>query len=711
MKLNLPLIIRLILNTTLLNAQSDYILNPSFEGFIGHSVCPPDWFFCNNDATPDTGPYFSDYPASDGNTYVGLVMRGLMDTLPKNEDVITHLIKPVYRDSIYFLSLDMALAPYVYDEFSGGRLYYDNPSRLRISGGSDSCIMEQVFYVSDIITDSTWKRYDLEVIPSIDAINYLKLEIFHEPMRASYIILDNLQFDELKILGNESVCRGDQNVSYRVPLGSGATGFSWDYSGTGVSIVGTSSEVFLNFYDDATSGNLTVTFNYGGTRSISLMLPITVDFISADQPGEILGPQEVCQGQQGVVYYPANANSVVYNWSFDIPGAYFSNYLDSVVVNFTRYAESGIIVLSGTNACSSQLEVTVKPLPDDGSELIGDEMVCQGEQNVFYAASKIDNATSYSWSFFDQLDIATTLNPNITIDFPEDIYGTFVSVRGVNECGLGYTSNWLYVSVDPAPAAGNEIYGFDRVCYNQEDVYYTTSYISNSNYYSWYYSGIGVNIKNFGESVELDFSDTATSGVLTVSGVNGCGAGTPSPAFPITIDSEPIAPGNIYGNQEVCAYHDNMFYIEPIPGVDSYYWTFSGDEANIQNYNDSALIYFIRGETNGFLTVAAENHCGIGELSPPLAIVIDPCYVNVPNSFSPNEDGVNDYFIIHNLNENSKMVIFDRLGKVVFETDNYQNDWNGEDMDGHKLPSDTYWYVFTTKGHPSEYKGFIYLKR
>jgi hypothetical protein len=35
-------------------------------------------------------------------------------------------------------------------------------------------------------------------------------------------------------------------------------------------------------------------------------------------------------------------------------------------------------------------------------------------------------------------------------------------------------------------------------------------------------------------------------------------------------------------------------------------------------------------------------------------------------------------------------MIFDRLGKILFESDNYLNNWGGKDKDGNALGSGTY---------------------
>lgn len=59
-------------------------------------------------------------------------------------------------------------------------------------------------------------------------------------------------------------------------------------------------------------------------------------------------------------------------------------------------------------------------------------------------------------------------------------------------------------------------------------------------------------------------------------------------------------------------------------------------------------------------------------------------------------------------------VYADHLQQVqekVYESMNYQNDWDGKDTDGNMFESNTYWYVIHISGLPSEFKGFVYLKR
>ncbi len=68
----------------------------------------------------------------------------------------------------------------------------------------------------------------------------------------------------------------------------------------------------------------------------------------------------------------------------------------------------------------------------------------------------------------------------------------------------------------------------------------------------------------------------------------------------------------------------------------------------------------------------------------------------VPNVVTRNNDGANDVFFIKNLKPNAKLVVENRWGSVVYNSDDYQNDWNGDDMEGSKLTEGTYFYQLIT---------------
>ncbi len=73
----------------------------------------------------------------------------------------------------------------------------------------------------------------------------------------------------------------------------------------------------------------------------------------------------------------------------------------------------------------------------------------------------------------------------------------------------------------------------------------------------------------------------------------------------------------------------------------------------------------------------------------------------VPNIFTPNNDGLNDVFVIRNLpDKEGKLTITNRWGVKVFSTNSYQNDWDGEN-----LPDGVYYY--TLKTNTETRKGWV----
>ena len=67
------------------------------------------------------------------------------------------------------------------------------------------------------------------------------------------------------------------------------------------------------------------------------------------------------------------------------------------------------------------------------------------------------------------------------------------------------------------------------------------------------------------------------------------------------------------------------------------------------------------------------------------------------NTFTPNEDGVNDCWYIGNIGmyPKNKVEIYNRNGKLVYMASPYMNNWNGKTKDIN-LPAATYYYVIDT---------------
>ena len=118
-------------------------------------------------------------------------------------------------------------------------------------------------------------------------------------------------------------------------------------------------------------------------------------------------------------------------------------------------------------------------------------------------------------------------------------------------------------------------------------------------------------------------------------------------------------------------------------------------------------------------------------------VKVEPVKLKIPNVFTPNGDGYNDYFIISldggggtpsggdsgrgNLDdvpeyenyeplsryyEASELTIFNRWGRIVYHSKDYQNDWDGDN-----LSDGTYFYVLKCHGlkQDATYQGSVMI--
>ncbi|MCA0132389.1 gliding motility-associated C-terminal domain-containing protein [Winogradskyella alexanderae] len=90
--------------------------------------------------------------------------------------------------------------------------------------------------------------------------------------------------------------------------------------------------------------------------------------------------------------------------------------------------------------------------------------------------------------------------------------------------------------------------------------------------------------------------------------------------------------------------------------------------------------------------------------------------LEVYNLISPNGDGLNDVFVIDGITLfDNEVKIFNRWGNKVFETRNYQNDWNGFANTGRifgkgeALPVGTYFYTVELKDENLNFAGWLYI--
>jgi gliding motility-associated-like protein len=137
--------------------------------------------------------------------------------------------------------------------------------------------------------------------------------------------------------------------------------------------------------------------------------------------------------------------------------------------------------------------------------------------------------------------------------------------------------------------------------------------------------------------------------------------------------------------------------------ITSSVWTFGdGNGSSGVNVNHA---YATAGTFPIVLTVTGSNGCAN---SYTVNYIVD-AVLEIPNVFTPNGDGANDFLKFKNLEVlgSNNLTIFNRWGKKIFEQDNYKNDWNGGGYnDG------TYFFILSVPmATPNIYKGYVQLMR
>jgi gliding motility-associated-like protein len=136
-----------------------------------------------------------------------------------------------------------------------------------------------------------------------------------------------------------------------------------------------------------------------------------------------------------------------------------------------------------------------------------------------------------------------------------------------------------------------------------------------------------------------------------------------------------------------------------------YAWT-----PNVNINNTSIKNPVITGNTDITYTLTVTDSLGCTSQDQTI-IKVSP-EIKIPNTFTPNGDGVNDQWDIQGLiaYEHASVDIFNRWGQKVFHSIGYGNPWDGS-YNAKPLPVSTYYYVIDTKMYGQVLSGSVTIIR
>lgn len=330
------------------------------------------------------------------------------------------------------------------------------------------------------------------------------------------------------------------------------------------------------------------------------------------------------------------------------------------------------------NGCFKTVLVTVTEHPDPTPEIIGNLFTCFSNTTDLTVDST-GLYTSYLWSNSSTNDSIFVLSGVYTVTVT-DSFGC-----------VGTSPPVTVVNANPTVA----IAGVAPFCPGDSITLTAIPSIPAGASYSW----------STADSMSTTNVNSAGTVIVTVSYSNGCNT---SDTVSVTQFSSPLAdyssnPPGISNPGSTINFTD--LSTTPTGTIISWIWYF-GDSTGVigSTSQNPSHVYSQNGTYPVILAVQNSNGCW-DTISYNYVIVSD---IEVPNVFTPNGDLDNQYFEFKNLDffPGSVLTVFNRWGIKIYESADYQNNWNG---DGHV--DGVYYFILENPKFDKPVTGFVQIIR
>jgi len=405
--------------------------------------------------------------------------------------------------------------------------------------------------------------------------------------------------------------------------------------------------------------------------------------------------QTVCSGDSAGFSVIATGQGLTYQWRKGsvnlINGGNISGATsDTLTINPATILDDASnynVIVSGTfppNDTSANASLTVNPLPVANAG--PDKNICKGDSTRIGTAAISGN--TYSWSPSTGLDSSTIAQPKASParDTTYILTVTDTSTGCKNADTVKVTVNSLIV--------GNA--GPDKnICIGDSTRIGVPATIGNT--YSWS-PATGLNSSIVSQPEASPSSNT----LYTLTVTNGSCSNTDT----VRVTLYPIPGANTGPDQFICDDGNVQLGGPPVSG-DTYMWApATGLNSTIISQptaNPGATTTYTLLETDTSGGCSASNQVMV-------TVEANQFY----DGFSPNGDGVNDWWDIPMLNcyPANTVTIINRWGSEVWMGTDYNNTsvrWGGENMSGENLPDGTYYYII--KYNNTEKRGWVFIKR
>jgi gliding motility-associated-like protein len=459
-------------------------------------------------------------------------------------------------------------------------------------------------------------------------------------------------------INNATLCAG-QTVT--LTASSSASSFTWN-TGANTTSITASPTVSTVYTVNASSGAC----NGVGTATVTVN----------NLPSIFIDGSDICMGQTVTL---TGSGASTYTWN--PTGANSATLTDSpaTTTTYTLFGEaSGCIGLA-------TYSVTVKPNP---TLTVNSPTICGGSTSL-----TASGASNYLWSPGSLTGASIVVSPTTTTTYTVlgDSLGCFSTITTT-------------VTVNSAPAliiSSDVNAGCPGACVNFTSA--TTGF-----------SGLTF---DFGDgSVQTPSVTThcyTSGGTFTVyaSGTHTSGCSINS-ANTLTINVTP-PPVPVFSTSGAPFYpNTSVNFVNTTSGVNFYNWDFGDGTAGTNTLTSPSHAYSSTGNYCIKL-VATDSITGCKDSVTNCIDILLPVSINIPNVFTPNDDGVNEVFKVTGVGLRAvNCAIFDRWGLKMYEWDGTGGGWDGKTKSGMAVPTGTYFYIVTytdITDKTETVKGFLML--
>jgi gliding motility-associated-like protein len=474
----------------------------------------------------------------------------------------------------------------------------------------------------------------------------------------------------------------ENNLSFTFKNTSNYTDTTWDFDGGTV--------------NSEPNGDETVVYTTSGTKNIKLTIksPTGCEDISTQQLIVQLKPETPIITSNTVKYCPGNdvtlstatVANAIYHWSG--PNN-FTSTDQNPQITITGPENSGnyqlIVEVGGCMSDAGIINVPTIDLKPEAIFVVVPNNKCQANQSYTFKNSS-KNYQTLTWDFgVGVSNTSTAANGDINVIYNTNgVKNILLTVTSPSGCVATATTNF---EVQLKPITPIITINRPKFCLGD------TIKISIDSQPGVTYKWIGPN--NFTSdqpAFEIPVTDFNVAGKYQILlQIGECTSDLVSITIP-PIGKVPVASfgtNPTYSGKYAAPFP--ITFINNSQDADTYLWDF-GDGTTSVEINPTHT-FLQPGNYKIKLTAFADEGCSnsidIGDL------IIKDISLFVPNTFSPNGDGVNDEFVVTVLNlKKYKINIFNRAGENLFQSSNIFENWKGT-FKNQEVPVGVYYYVIS----------------